>query len=93
MINVNYFFSPVASFNQALRFYTKTEYPDDWAWTHKNLGFIYLHLQDDDKLKNLNEAIPHFKNALDVITKEKYPHEYKMLLDNLYKVQKQIDQL
>jgi CHAT domain-containing protein/tetratricopeptide (TPR) repeat protein len=50
--------------------------PDDWALHHRNLGGIYLERLWGDKAENLENAIYHLRQALQVHTREIFPMEW-----------------
>jgi tetratricopeptide (TPR) repeat protein len=47
----------IEHFQSALRVYTETEFPYEWAMTQHNLGTAYFELPTGDRSENLRKAI------------------------------------
>jgi tetratricopeptide (TPR) repeat protein len=66
----------IACYENALRVYTETEFPYDWAMTQHNLGNAYSKLPTGDRSENLRRAIACYENALRVYTETEFPYEW-----------------
>jgi tetratricopeptide (TPR) repeat protein len=62
-------------FSQALEFYTRGRFPEEWADTHYNLAKAYLERGGWDQ-ENREWAIEHAHEALEVFTREGYPERW-----------------
>lgn len=80
------FYKPaIDSYQEALKFFNKSDYPAIFAEIQTNLGVIYSEIPDEIKKKSLWAAISHsaFMEALSVFTKEDYPYEYAFVCNSL----------
>ncbi|MFP4502821.1 MAG: hypothetical protein ACLFTT_17650, partial [Candidatus Hydrogenedentota bacterium] len=75
----------IACYKAALRVYTETDFPQEWAMTQNNLGNAYDQLPRGDRGENLEEAIACYERALTVYTEEAFPHRHAMVNKNLAK--------
>jgi tetratricopeptide (TPR) repeat protein len=73
----------IEHFQSALRVYTETEFPYDWASTQNNLGAAYAQLPTGDRSENLRRAIACYENALRVRTETEFPYNWAMTQHNL----------
>jgi tetratricopeptide (TPR) repeat protein len=74
----------IQAYEEALKVYTRTAFPTDYATTQNNLGTSYANLADArDKEENLKKAIIAFEVALKVFTKYAFPVQYAMTQNNL----------
>jgi tetratricopeptide (TPR) repeat protein len=73
----------IACYENALRVYTETEFPYDWASTQHNLGNAYSELPTGDRSENLRRAIACYENALRVYTETEFPYNWAMTQNNL----------
>jgi hypothetical protein len=60
----------IASFNQALRFYSSEYTPLDYAETKHDLGRAYAMLPTGDHVENLRRAISCFRDTLRILARE-----------------------
>jgi len=78
-------------FEQALEVRTRQAFPEDWAQTRNNLGNAYLARirgePDKNNIerteKNIEMAIKHFKQALEIRTRQALPEEWAQTQNNL----------
>jgi CHAT domain-containing protein len=75
----------IAAYANALRVYTETEQPQDWATTNNNLGITYSDLApfSANPAEQIEKAIAACANALRVRTEAKLPQDYAMTNNNL----------
>jgi tetratricopeptide (TPR) repeat protein len=73
----------IEHFQSALRVYTETEFPVDWAGTQNNLGNAYAQLPTGDRSENLRRAIACYENALRVYTETEFPVDWAGTQHNL----------
>lgn len=75
----------IKNYELAQKYYTKKEYPEDWAMLKARLGAIRSEIVQDEDIKMLGEVIKNLKDALTVYvnTKEKYGEEYKDTMELL----------
>jgi len=84
----------VQCYNEALKFFTKDEYPVQYAMTQNNLGTAYTDLPSatsEERAKNVRSAIACYKAALEIRKKDEYPQDYCMTAANLGMVLVDID--
>jgi tetratricopeptide (TPR) repeat protein len=72
----------------SLKILTQETHPFEWATIQNNLGEVYNHLQvsvdfEGDRQTNPEKAIQHYQEALNVRTREQYPFERAVTLNNL----------
>lgn len=80
------FFIPATeSFQQALKYFTKEEYPEIFADIQHLLGVIYSEIPDEVKKKSIWAAVSHsaFLEALSIFNKETMPYQYAMVCNSL----------
>jgi len=77
-------------YEAALRVYTETEFPRDWAMTQNNLGLAYGDLPAGDKRQNMQNAIDCYEAALRVRMETDFQREWEIVQENVKNVQKQI---
>ena len=78
-------------FEQALEVRTRRAFPEDWAQTQNNLGNAYLarirgepdEYNIERTEKNIEKAIKHFQQALEVRTRQVLPEEWAQTQNNL----------
>jgi TPR repeat protein len=63
--------------------YTRQAYPEQWARTQNNLGNAYLERIRGERAENLEQAIFHYQQALDVYTRQAYPEQWARTQNNL----------
>ena len=73
----------IACFEAALRVYTESDFPSDWAATQGNLGAAYIDLPTGDRGENLRRAIACFEAALRVQTETDFPSDWAKAQNNL----------
>lgn len=73
----------IACYQAALRVYTETDFPEQWAMTQNNLGIAYWDLSAGDRGANLDKAIACFENALRVYTETNFPRQWATIQYNL----------
>ncbi|MBR8826780.1 MAG: CHAT domain-containing protein [Gomphosphaeria aponina SAG 52.96 = DSM 107014] len=64
-------------------FYTRDNFPIEWASTQNNLGNAYHDRIKGDKAENLEIAIKSYDNALIVYTRDNFPIQWAMTQNNL----------
>ncbi|HKI21591.1 MAG TPA: 1-acyl-sn-glycerol-3-phosphate acyltransferase, partial [Isosphaeraceae bacterium] len=72
-------FKVIACFEAALRVFTEPRFPDDWAMTQNNLGYVYRMLPTGDRAENFRRAITCFEASLRVYTQAEFPNEWRRL--------------
>jgi tetratricopeptide (TPR) repeat protein len=82
---VQFYKAAIDSFQEALKYFKKEDYPTVFAEIQSNLGVIYSEIPDEVKKKSLWAAISHtsFMEALSIYTKDDYPYEYSFVCNNL----------
>ena len=75
----------IASYQLALRTFTREDHPTEFAILHNNLATAYLSIPMTDQRAKMREAlaVQSFEEALKVITLIEQPAEYAMLQNNL----------
>ncbi len=75
----------VSYFDAASRIFTLDKHPVDYAMIHNNIGvcFTKLAMLGVEKEKNLSEGIRHYKDALNVYTREDFLEDYGTTLYNM----------
>ncbi len=74
----------IKAYEEALKVFTKEEFPIDYAMTQNNLGNAYRTLAEvEDKAENCKKAIKAYEEALKVFTKEEFPEIYLLVEHNL----------
>ncbi|HHC24204.1 MAG TPA: CHAT domain-containing protein, partial [Desulfobacterales bacterium] len=73
----------IESFQNALRTYSETAFPYEYAMTQNNLGTAYSALPTGDRGENLKKAIESFRNALRIRTETAFPQDRVNTLYNL----------
>lgn len=80
------FFRPaIESYQQAVRYFTKEDYPEIYADIQHYLGVIYAEIPDEIKKKSIWAAVSYaaFMEALAIFTKENTPYEYALVCNSL----------
>src|SRR5205807_2691586 len=72
----------IACYQAALRVYTETDFPQDWATTQNNLGNAYSDLPTGDRGQNLQRAIACYQAALRICTLHCFPEDRRRALKN-----------
>jgi tetratricopeptide (TPR) repeat protein len=62
---------------------TRQAYPEDWARTQNNLGNAYRNRIRGERAENLEQAIFHYQQALEVRTRQAYPEQWAATQNNL----------
>ncbi|CAN5345052.1 hypothetical protein BH10ACI1_BH10ACI1_31950 [soil metagenome] len=75
----------IQHYHNALRIFTKEEYPQDFAILHNNLAICYLSMPMSDERGKMREAlaVQSFEEVLKVINIIDHPSEYAMINNNL----------
>lgn len=75
----------IKAYQRALKVFTRTAYPTEYAILHNNLATVYLSIPMTDERAKMREAmaVQSFQEALKVITLIDQPTEYAMLQNNL----------
>ncbi len=73
----------IACYEAALRVYTESDFPSDWATTQNNLGNAYSVLPTGDRDENLRRAIVHYEAVLRVRTESDFPSDWAGTQNNL----------
>ena len=75
----------VTAYHAALRTFTASAYPREFATLHNNLATAYLSMRLSPEKEGLREAmaVQSFEHALEVVSLEEDPSEYAMLQNNL----------
>lgn len=70
-------------YHAALSFFTRDNFPEQWAATQINLGSAYSYLSNDDHARNFRIAIEHYQAALTVYDEQNFPEQWAGTLYNL----------
>jgi len=75
----------IKAYQRALKVFTRSAYPTEYAILHNNLAAVYLSIPMSDERAKMREAmaVQSFQEALKVITLIDQPSEYAMLQNNL----------
>lgn len=75
----------IQHYHNALRVFTKDDYPQDFAVLHNNLAIAYLSMPMSDERGKMREAlaVQSFEEVLKVINIIDHPSEYAMINNNL----------
>lgn len=75
----------IAAYQRALRVFTPSEFPREYAIIHNNLATAYLSMDMGPSREGMSEALAvrSYRSALEVISAEQDPAEYAMLQNNL----------
>ncbi len=75
----------IQHYHNALRTFTKDDYPQDFAVLHNNLAIAYLSMPMSDERGKMREAlaVQSFEEVLKVINIIDHPSEYAMINNNL----------
>jgi tetratricopeptide (TPR) repeat protein len=73
----------IAYYREALKVYTREDFPVQWATTQNNLGAAYSDLPTGDRAQNLKNAIACYDEALNVYTPDNFPSDWAMTQNNL----------
>ncbi len=73
----------IECYQAALRVYTESDSPAEWAATQNNLGIAYADLPTGDRGENLRKAIESYQAALRVCTENDYLAEWAATQNNL----------
>ncbi|MEG3989590.1 tetratricopeptide repeat protein, partial [Microcoleus sp. S28C3] len=66
----------LACYSEALKVYTRENYPENWAMTQNNLGAAYSDRIEGVRAANIEEALACYSEALKVYTRENYPEKW-----------------
>jgi tetratricopeptide (TPR) repeat protein len=82
---VQFFRAAIESYQQAVRYFTKEDYPEIYADIQHYLGVIYAEIPDEVKKKSIWAAVSYaaFMEALAIFTKENTPYEYALVCNSL----------
>ena len=82
--NPQFYQSAIDTYQEALKTFTREEFPPVFAEIHHNLAVIYAEMPVEDKKKTMWSAFSatSFKECLDFYQKETYPYEYAMVANN-----------
>ncbi len=72
-----------ALYESSLTYYSKKNFPFEWAKIQNNLGFIYLNLPTDELNENYNKSINYLKFTLEIFTEKDHPIERAKTYVNL----------
>jgi tetratricopeptide (TPR) repeat protein len=80
-----FFIPSTESFQQALKYFTKEDYPEIFADIQHMLGVIYSEIPDEVKKKSIWAAVSHsaFLEALSIFNKSTMPYQYAMVCNSL----------
>ena len=73
----------IACYEAALRVYTESDFPVDWAMTQNNLGNAYQNLPTGDRGENLKKTIACYEAALRIRTEHDFPAQWATTQNNL----------
>lgn len=73
----------IVCYEAALRIYTESDFPADWAGTLNNLGVVYDNLPTGDRCENVLRSIDCYKAALRIFTETDFPSIWAMTESNL----------
>ncbi|MBP0016182.1 MAG: tetratricopeptide repeat protein, partial [Cyanobacteria bacterium SBLK] len=73
----------IAAYEQALKVFDRSAFPQDWAMTQNNLGDAYYERIRGDRADNLENAIAAYELALQVRTPSAFPQNWAMTQNNL----------
>jgi tetratricopeptide (TPR) repeat protein len=75
----------IAHYHRALRVFTKTAHPREFAILHNNLAIAYLSIPATDERARMREAlaVQSFEEVLSIVTLIDHPREYAMTQNNL----------
>jgi len=82
--NPQFYQSAIDTYQEALKTFTREEFPHVYAEIHHNLAVIYAEMPAQDTKKAMWSAFSatSFKECLDFYQKETYPYEYAMVANN-----------
>lgn len=83
----------IAALKLALTVYTREGFPAEWAVTQNSLGYAWEEKSSDDPRENLARAAEFYKLALDIFTPQAFPQYYEIVVRNLERAQKKLDDL
>ena len=66
-----------------LKFNPRETFPEQWATTLNNLGYVYSNRIFGDRAKNLEQAIACYQSAFQVRTREDFPEDWATTQNNL----------
>lgn len=74
----------VEGFQQALRYFTKDDFPEIYADIHHYLGVVYSEIPDEVKKKSIWAAVSSssFQESLSVFTKAHYPYQHALVCNS-----------
>lgn len=80
-----FFRAAIESYQQAVRYFTKEEYPEIYADIQHYLGVIYAEIPDEVKKKSIWAAVSYaaFTEALAIFSKETMPYQYALVCNSL----------
>jgi tetratricopeptide (TPR) repeat protein len=82
--NPQFYQKAINTYQEALKTFSKEEYPHIYAEIHHNLAVIYAEMPVDEKKKAMWAAFSatSFKECLEFYNKETFPYEYAMVANN-----------
>ena len=82
--NPQFYQSAIDTYQEALKTFTREEFPHVFAEIHHNLAVIYAEMPVEEKKRAMWSAFSatSFKECLDFYQKETYPYEYAMVANN-----------
>ncbi|GAB5523742.1 MAG: hypothetical protein Roseis2KO_16140 [Roseivirga sp.] len=82
--NPQFYQTAIDTYNEALKVFTRENYPPIHAEIHHNLAVIYAEMPAEEKKKAMWAAFSatSFKECLAFYNKEQYPYEYSMIANN-----------
>lgn len=82
--NIQWYKKALESYNNALKYYPKEEYPEVFADIHHHLAVIYAEMPVVGKQRAVWAAFSatSFKEAMAFYTKQQYPYEYAIIANN-----------
>ncbi|WP_414552559.1 CHAT domain-containing protein [Anabaena sp. CCY 0017] len=73
----------ITGYEIALTYFTKDNFPQEWALTQNSLGSAYQNRILEEKVENIELAIACYNNALQVYNQEEFATEWAMVKSNL----------
>jgi len=82
--NPQFYQSAIDTYQEALKTFTREEFPHVYAEIHHNLAVIYAEMPAEDTKKAMWSAFSasSFKESVEYFQKETYPYEYAMVANN-----------
>jgi hypothetical protein len=87
----------VTAYQEALKVYTRAQFPQDWAGTQNNLGTAFINQARrsaaSEAARLLAEASKAFSAALEVYTERGFPVHHTGVLSNLRQAEAELQKL